>query len=279
MSTKRGIIVSPFVFDGRSLSVNGAINDISLRNYLLYWDKIDYPDNNIVSTGMSPELEFLLSEKILERTIIKFHSFSGNVGFSMVLMQSAAFDIHNKKEPGQWTLGQQSYQFVVSDERAENIKAVEMELYKALPVPNREIPLADILDFKNRRHAELIALRSAMDKLYLEIVSSGDIPRAKNAALVRLEQTISDLNLVAHESWPVKLLSSLKVQINVPNLISNALIGSGAAVCFGFSPAAGAAIGAAATSIKFDLGISKEIKDLPPSLKDFVYLHRLEKEL
>jgi Family of unknown function (DUF6236) len=39
-------------------------------------------------------------------------------------------------------------------------------LYKALPVPPEDVALADILGFRDRRRAELLAFRNAMDDLY-----------------------------------------------------------------------------------------------------------------
>ena len=49
---KRGIVImTPFSFDGTALELRGPIDPVSLRQYLLYWDKIDWPDNNMFSFG------------------------------------------------------------------------------------------------------------------------------------------------------------------------------------------------------------------------------------
>ena len=39
-------------------------------------------------------------------------------------------------------------------------RAVEIELYKALPVPPEDVAPADILEFRDRRREELLALQS-----------------------------------------------------------------------------------------------------------------------
>ena len=118
-----------------------------------------------------------------------------------------------------------------------------------------------------------------MDQIYLHIINSADIPRAKNAALGELEKTITELNRVVNETWPQKLLSSLKVEINVPNLVTHALLGSGLATTLGVAAGAGAAIGAASAAFKFDLGITQGYKNLPDEIKDYAYLHRIEQEI
>ena len=51
----RGIIAD-CVFNGdrTSLSINGGIDPFRLRQYLMYWDKIDYPLNNIICVESTP---------------------------------------------------------------------------------------------------------------------------------------------------------------------------------------------------------------------------------
>lgn len=279
MANERGVIATSFTFDGNALSVRVGMDDVSLRQYLLYWDKIDYPDNNIIRTGLSPDMEFLNSIGILDRTKIQFGSFSGNPGVAMALMQAMALEIRNKQFPGSWALAQNSSKLFVPEETEIDTKTIEMELYSALPTPAGDTPLQDILEFKLRRQDELLNFRSAMDRLYLDVVNAADIPRAKNVALNRLEKTIIELNTVVNETWSKKLLSSLKVEINIPNLITHAVLGSGVAISLGLSGGAGAAIGAIAASFKFDLGISKGYKNLPNDIKDYAYLHRIEQEV
>ena len=228
---------------------------------------------------MNPDMEYLFNEGILVRTDVRLKSFMGEVGNAMLIMQALAFENHNKSEPGQWAIGQQSSVLSVPKNLMETMGTVEMELYKALPVPTHDIPIPEILEFKSRNRSELTALRYAMDQIYLDICNSNDIPRSKNHAIARLEKSIDDLNKVANESFPRKLLSSLKIKINIPKIATQALIGSGAAVTFGLSPAVGAAIGAISSAINFDLGLSDSIKNIPDKLRDFAYLHRIEKEL
>ena len=108
---RRGIVITPqFDFDGQTLRLKGGFDPASLRQYLLYWDKIDWPDNNIISIGESDDdgTAFLISTGILERTMVRFNSFNGNIGHAMLDMQVSALEMRNESEPGAWSLAQQS---------------------------------------------------------------------------------------------------------------------------------------------------------------------------
>ena len=63
MADKRGIVISPpfVVLPEGGISCGGSPSSADLRKYLLYWDEIDYPDNNFVSIGADPDMEFLIS--------------------------------------------------------------------------------------------------------------------------------------------------------------------------------------------------------------------------
>jgi hypothetical protein len=103
----RGVVIAPkFTFDGRTLHFPGlvGIDGISLRQYLVYWDKIEYPQNNLIHIGNSPDIDFLIDAGVLTRTMIRFGVFSGDLGAGYVLAQIQALKIKNDIEPGQWSL-------------------------------------------------------------------------------------------------------------------------------------------------------------------------------
>lgn len=48
---ERGIVITPNykILDSGGLQITGGIEAVNLRKYLLFWDKIDYPVNNILN--------------------------------------------------------------------------------------------------------------------------------------------------------------------------------------------------------------------------------------
>ncbi len=280
MST-RGLVVAPrFEFDGTTFRFPGVVGlDASdLRQYVLYWDRIDFPDNNLISIGSSPEVEFLISAGVLSRTRVNLRQFSGNIGAGYILAQLAAFDELSAREPAAWSIGQSSFQFVDPEPSASTMRAIEVDLVSVLPVPPETVPLSEVLEFKEKRGEELKALRGALDGLYLQIINARDIPRAKDAALGTLERALADLHKVSQEAWTSRVLRSLKVELNISNLATRAATGAASAVALGLPPAAGAAVGAVSSAVKFDIQELRTPK-LPANLKDFAYVFHSQREL
>lgn len=278
----RGIVITPsFTFDGSTLHFPGlvGIEPINLKHYLLYWDKIEYPNNNIIHIGTSPDEQFLIDTGILTRSNITFSGFNINVGQAYILAQIIAFQKKSEQEPGVWSISQISNNLFIPHELSTKEKTIEIELYKTLPSPSDDVSFECILDFKEKRKSELQAFRNLLDEMYLEIISSADIPRSKTKTIERLENAIKDLHSVSSESWTSKLLSGFKVELNIPSLAGQAIVGAGVASKFGFSPVLGAAIGAVGAAIKFEYVVSPKTQKIPNNLKDYAYLHYMENEL
>jgi uncharacterized protein (DUF697 family) len=279
---RRGIVITPqFDFDGHALQLKGGFDPVSLRQYLLYWDKIDWPDNNIISIGESDDdgMAFLKSEGILERTMVQFSSFHGNIGNAMLDMQVLALDLRNEREPGAWSLAQQSAHLASTETGTSVARSIEVELYSALPIPSSDVPFESIIEFKERRSDELLNFRSTMDELYQQVVASADIPRAKLQAIVKVQRSLQDLNNVFGESFSQRVLGSLKIELNLPNVAVLAAAGAASASTFGIPLAIGAAAGAIAASVKFDLTHIRKSRSIPDSLRDYAYLHYIPREL
>jgi hypothetical protein len=280
MST-RGLVVTPhFTFDGQTLHFPGLVGleADDLRQYLLYWDRIDWPDTNFISVGSSPDVQFLEAEGILTRTRVQIGSFSGNAGGAYVIAQMAAFRLLSAKDPGQWALGQTTARFFAPTEGSSPTRVVEVELYGALPIPPATLALQDVLDFKAKRASELLALRGALDELYLQIADSADIPRAKDAAITRLKIVVRDLNAVATASWGSRLLRSLKVEVKIPDIVVGALGGAAVSLPLGVAAPIGLAAGAVAAAIKFE-SQSLRAPSIPNDLRAFAYLYHMHRDL
>jgi hypothetical protein len=79
----RGVVIVPsFTFDGRKLHFPElvGIEPLSLKHYLLYWDKIEYPNNNIIHIQSNADEQFLIDAAVLSRSNITVKGFSGNIG-------------------------------------------------------------------------------------------------------------------------------------------------------------------------------------------------------
>lgn len=101
---EKGIIITPdFSFDGRNVEFRG-VSGQTIRQSLLYWDKLEFPTNNLIHLATTPDLQFLIDEGVLRRTDMRLNNFSGNIGFGLIKAQMDILKKMNEEEPGQWSM-------------------------------------------------------------------------------------------------------------------------------------------------------------------------------
>lgn len=273
----RGIVVSPeIVISGKnSMSVNGGeIAPLKLRQYLLYWDQIDFPTNNIMSFAGTPETDYLESTGSMKRSRVSVEM-KGELVNLFLQSQVKALHLNNRMEPGRWSLAQPRHELVLDRDSSDINRTIAVELYQSLPAPTKDVPLADILEFKERRKDELGEFRGLIDSLYSEIIISGDQEMAKVAKLDELARKANDIDRLLEESLIQKIKQSLKIQFDYNSLVA----GTGAAVLGSLSgnPEAGIIAGIM-SSIRVNSEMSLIPKGLPDELKDYAYLYYSQKE-
>lgn len=256
---------------------NSDIAPVKLRQYLLYWDQIDFPENNAINFGGSPEIDFLQNAGVLKRSKINLNLNGEMVGL-FLKSQTEAFKLNNEKEPGSWSLAQPNQSLALDINSSFLTRNLEIELYHCLPIPSTEVSLDDILIFKERRKEEFLEFRYLLDNLYLEIVNSGDQERAKLKNIELLQRKIVDINMVMDESYISRLAGSLKIEFDWKDLATKtgpAILGS---LTGQYPMELGFAVGLY-SSIKIGSEMSLRPSGVPDDLKDFAYLYYADKEL
>jgi len=246
VADKRGIVLSPpfEVLEGGGVKVGGSPNGIDLRKYTLYWDEIDYADNNIIHIQVDDDLQYLIDAKVMNRTKVAFTGSHRIDHKLLIAAQEIAFKHHSKQSPGLWSIAQLSDELYFPD--AEIGPSIEFELWNMLPVPAVDVPLPDILEFKERRKEELLALRFYMDDLYQQIVGASDIPRAKITQINKLEAALKDIDRTLSEHGIRRALSSLRGYIseNIAGMVSVGMGSAGLSTQFQCDPLAAGLAGA-----------------------------------
>lgn len=278
MSAKRGIVISPpfEVLTGGGISCGGNPSPADLRKYLLYWDEIDYPSNNFVYVDGGQDIDFLIETKIASRTHIQFQgAMSSGNGEFFLMAQQAAFEKHDKEQPGAWSVAQLGATPYFPNTRPS--LAIEYQLWNALPVPQADVPLNEILEFKAKRHAELLALRVYLDEMYQSVISSADIPRAANTQITKLEGALKEIDRTLGESGIRKVITSLRGFIagEFTNIAGTGLGAAGVAPFIEISPLVAAVAGA---------GIAFAVKPVlspraPKESHPLMYVASVRKEL
>jgi len=255
----RGLVISPsIVVKGPELLVRRPNIDIlELRFALLYWDKLVWPQSRVIHFASNDDEQFLEEVGILSRPE---YTFNGSVSQSIASSQIAAFRDLDRVEPGVWALSQGENSLLLENNIFEQGTGAVVDLHRAIPIPSGAVPLNEILEFKERRRDELLALRHHMDKLLSEVQSANNSEVAMQQKIAEIDSACADLLKISREwQFPVQI-SDLKASftISAPKVGAWAMGGWLLGHPFGLPAAAAAAAAGAACSaleIKGDFGL------------------------
>ncbi|MCG9727511.1 DUF6236 family protein [Vibrio brasiliensis] len=263
--------------------INWTLDEMMLRYFVLYWDKINLVSAAPFSQGLSGESALLKEAGILETTTgYNRHckdlsdSLSAEEALPLLFDQHipTGYYIHAvskeinkllKDKYCDWTIHNRLKGLSLPSQNFTELTTAKVELNGCLPVPISQAPLQEILDFKMNRSAEFSALRSHLDELYYEISKSGDIDFSTKMEVQRLRKSIVDLNKVSRERFGICSLVDRQVSIELNLGSISAGLTTGATLST-FScavhPIYGIGVGLAAgllSSIKVSANISREL--------------------
>lgn len=270
----RGIVVStPMSISKTAFSIEAAgLDPQLLRVWTLFWDKLDHPDSNIVSFGSDPDGAFLASEGILQRTKVVWTSNLSN-GDVFLKPHMEAYRTLDAQQPGTWSLAMGPNTLQIPDDEQDQGRGVYVRLVGALPVPDADVPLAELLSFKRKRHAELDALHHHLTNVYQSILVSPDKPLVENESVRALSRAVDDQLKVSRES-------GLKMRLT--DLLSNFDIAGGIA---GWQAASSAGLNAQSCAIAsvagagIGVGISNALRARKKPGSPYGYVVRYHSEL
>ena len=268
----RGVILGPKTGQNGAYLYDLTAIDGAVRRSVLYWDKVRVPSTwNYLHHDSTPTMLELEATGLLERPRHKLdHKKAGikipNAGDLFLWVQGVDFEAAEQKEPGVWCLEQEGAKLFLPPElrRRTQSRGLQVALDKLLPVPADGVPVSDILNFKQKRAAELAAFQSAMDGLYQMITSTQDTARAYEVARDFVQRAVADMFRAMNESMATKIIASFKVALNVTDMMSAAQIGN-------VSGALGPAIKLAT--------MATETPSVLKKLGPFAYVHQVIDEL
>lgn len=262
-ATERGLVLSGRIrTNGESLTIVEPPSAEQIRRYALYWDRLDFPSNHPEETlDDIPDLAFLQAEGIVQRTTYSYGfgpSHNNPDGWSRLAQTSIdTFNSLDAAEPGRWSLAR--------DERAPSFhhtdlikgRALLFELHGVIPVPTGEVPLEDVLSFKEKHSSELSALRAELEDRFQNATDSPDAALAATRELARLDAALSDILKAARATGLPFYLGDMKAKIDWKTFVAAGTAFKGAAmVGLPISAAVVSGLGAAgAASLSATLGM------------------------
>lgn len=205
---ERGLIVtspSSVLPDGSLYLAKSDLDSQELRSSLLYWDKLAWPKNDlmVVEHEHDDDIMELIRCNVLETPTVPSLR-SGMAGRIMAGTQHNALLMLEGRNPGVWSIGEGVNSIVVEGDAEQG--GTGMQLYNCLPVPGPDVPLVEILDFKDRHKSELLAFRLHLDETTKAIASSDDSSEALKRAIKDLDDSCADLIAITKEwQFPVTL--------------------------------------------------------------------------
>lgn len=255
---KRGVVTTSgiFVKEGGALIVERMISQLELNYFSLYWDEVVMPENDQANFSYEPVNE-LLSCGVLKRLYFDCGGFSSDTYASEIVdLQFAALDVLRREENStDWRLHQIGGELLYPENKSMNLvckESIRLELLEVLPVPSTNIHIHEILEFKERRAPELIALHSYCDDLYLEVLNSADPNLQRAKSFFKLKKAIEDLDKLNKQEWqsPIKFNMDISSEFDISNIragyaallsatqspmpITTAIIGGAISVAEGF---------------------------------------------
>tara|TARA_R110002167_G_C12644108_1_gene648614 strand:+ start:757 stop:1620 length:864 start_codon:yes stop_codon:yes gene_type:complete len=263
----RGVIATPAIINihGDGFTMERGLSPQEIRYYALYWDKVVIPGSNLVYVGL-PEEDILIQSGVIERPRVGFQgSFGGaDLGNSFAVAQSVvAKKLMEEEKSTDWVLHQIGNKLLIPKEYIEPKNSLRFELVNLLPVPDGTTPIADILDFKERRREELNTLHDCIELAYIEALRCPDPALGSSRAIRELKDSIANLEAVSGEKWERTSKFDFATEFNLDGgKIVNG-IASGAAFDFftnAFTLPVGSIIGGIASVFKFKASYSSSFK-------------------
>lgn len=275
----RGLVVSPPIeIEGSRLFAKSSnLDPQELRFALLFWDRLVWPSSRAIHFASGPDETFLESAGILSRPE---YTFNGDGAQGIARGQIQAYQDLERSEPGVWALAQGENSLLLKDGFADEGRGSLVELHRAIPIPKQDVPLAEILEFRQRRRDELVLLRHHLETFVSEIEGSADKPLALQKRVAELDQACANLLSVGREwQFPV-YLSNLKASFSLSPVKFLHAVGEGWEMGkphgLAAASAVAAAFGAASTlDIKADYGLRTMKRPTSP----YRYAYRIVNEL
>ncbi len=260
-SRKKGqsiVISCPMIIDHECMTVKSNLDPVELRRSVLFFDHLLWPKNNLYyANGSKAEVAFLEAEGLLSRPMME--AYVGEIAEVTAALHVQCFHDADRREPGRWCLSQGETSFLLRTGAFEEGRGTLLELYRAIPIPEGNVPLEEILRFKLRRKDEIDDLKSELGRLYTSIKN------AKEDRQFELMRTIDEVDsrcanimrVAAEEKFSFRL-SNFEFEYprsisDIKEIVVNAAAGATFASSWGM-PKVGALVGGAASLIRLKKG-------------------------
>ena len=200
------------------ISVNGDYDPFAIRMAILYLEGICIPQSQLIAFQLTDELELLKKEGILFEKQIPFSQGITTGGDILLKAYTDCFNELNKTANETWivhhSLNAQLAKQKMTDDSGECI-----QLLNALPMPDLNFPLGDLLEFKEKRQDNLKELLITIEEIRIRIISAENKDLEIKKGILDIEKKLIDLNRLIKETKRGWYLSTLAIDLPSQDLL------------------------------------------------------------
>lgn len=274
-----GIILSPYNIGYGIFGTNGDLPFLeTIPKALLYWDEISIP---MVLGGTMRLLDEAVTS-LESLGVLKPWTLRHGLSPTADVFDFARDILSKLAERGmdgqEWTYidpsGMTDYDFLARfSPEASRITAaqavIEIGIRGALPIPPKQTPYEDIVEFRRKRSDELLALDSELEFLSASLAGMQDHRDAVECGQRRIAAALAELDRVSKERWKNRLLGSIRSKTTA--MLAGGAAGAAMSDSYTLPILAGAAAGGIATPVLEAIIESLKGPTLPDRLRPYFY--------
>ncbi|MBC2692752.1 DUF6236 family protein [Pseudomonas kielensis] len=280
----RGLVMTcPMEISGSKLFVKQSrLHHEELRYGLLYWDKLVWPSSRTIHFSNGPDESYLASVGVLERPN---YTVMGDAAQGLLAGVLKAHQELSEKQPRAWALLEGENSLSYQRDESSPSQALSIELLRCIPIPQGDVPLPEILEFKEKRKDELLLLRVELERLESKAKLSNDPAEFIELSKGDIDKACSDVLKVSTEwQFPIVLADkSFEFSFDVEKMMKTSLAASGTTWLSGIDtmlPGASQVIAlAAGVASQFAVSAKPKLVGLKRDLGPYAYAYRMHKEL
>ncbi len=200
-----GIMLVPTFYQNGtdpSVTIAAELSADQLRFALCFWDRIAWPRIPHIPQSDNADIVFLRNAGVLTRPEATWQPNLTSAAHSLAESYFKIYQELARKEVGRWSLSAAA-EFDIQSILGEVLvpdQGITVSLHRAIPIPTSDVALHDLLEFKQKRDSELLALRAELDDYKQLIAKSTD--RAQTYAIQkdRIDAACVDLLVVSREA-------------------------------------------------------------------------------
>ena len=276
-----GLIVScPIAINGDDIKITrSALDPQELRFALMFWDRLSWPMLYGIQIHGGRDEWFLKDAGILERPT---YNITGKQAPALQQSLVEDYTVKELENPGKWAIGTGENSIKSAELIDEDSSGTLISLLNSIPIPTPEVPLTEILEFRQRRRSELLSFREHLELMIAEISKADNGEQELKNKIAELDAACANLVKTANEwQFPVAL-SDFRASINFD--IKKILGGAYAAFKIGQDlklDLTSSAIMGVAGGVAGSINVGADIKFRPAKLETspYKYAYHIQKDL